>query len=432
MSSRRGRVIASSDAAEHTSDKRFRTAPSTATALTGINALAFDALCQVVLYAPFSARLKAISLVCKRWRAAVLHSIKSISFFPAPADALSKLITLFPSLTDVALPCAVSPSALPRSVQALTVRADALPDESLARAFYATRHPNLTSLCLRSGLADVQPQSPVFNTVRIHSTQITEFSCSQLDSPAVRQLVTSPWPVLRKLSLTFLLVEDVLSFLDVLPALAEFHYNCLPANDVMRLPDRVVRLLRSLFVANGVSAECLARVTELSPTCHISAMQSPPAAFLHDHEARLTRSLSRLDLGARSWQWLARFQALETLVISHGVSTPADMPEPVSLPRLKMVTLGTPMEPWPAGEGILYATLLLRTQPGIQRLRLSLTFGTAFKHAHIQRFLALVRLADSLRLREFDVTAIDIPEVEVPGVQFGWSVLKLNTPGRLF
>lgn len=431
MASKRGHITASS-AADEPGDKRLRVAPFIAPALTGIHAIAFDVLCQVVVYAPFAARLKAVSLVCKRWRAAVLHSIKSVSFFPVLADELSTLIQRFPSLTNVTLPCAVAPSALPRSVQALTLRVDARPDEHLDGLFYAAHFPNLTSLCLRAGLADVPQDPPVLNTVRIHSTQLTELSCNQLDPSEIRALLTCRWPVLRKLSLVFLPEEDVISLLDALPALAELHFSCPQTWDVMRLPDRAVRLLSSLFVLTGFTAECLARLNELCPTCSISALHPPSFAFMRDHEAQFARSLSRMDLGVHSWQWLARFQALETLHITPGDALASAMPEPVSLPRLKVVTLGTPAEPWPADEGILYATLLLRTQPRIQHLGLCLTFGRVARRDYTGRFVALVSLADSLGLRHFDVTAPDIPSFNVPGLQFGWSVLKLNTPASVY
>lgn len=89
-----------------------------------IQTLPSDLLGEVFSYISFSARLKSVSFVCKRWRAAALKSVTRLVLHEhCVEEYVDAVIKLFPSLTalDLRIVPHLCPAALPPSVHWLGV-----------------------------------------------------------------------------------------------------------------------------------------------------------------------------------------------------------------------------------------------------------------------------------------------------------------------
>lgn len=98
--------------------------------------LPFELLLMIFDWVPPRPRLRVVSLVCKRWRMAVLHSITSLH---SPQRA-SNAIKLCSSLTHLELDLAREPlPELPTSLRSLSLpfrRTSGMPSDQLLKAYW--------------------------------------------------------------------------------------------------------------------------------------------------------------------------------------------------------------------------------------------------------------------------------------------------------
>lgn len=74
---------------------------------------------------PLRARLRSVSRVCKRWRAAVLRSVDSFAYTGRSGDNLRAILSLFPALTHLdVLARSESPAVLPATLRSLELLID--------------------------------------------------------------------------------------------------------------------------------------------------------------------------------------------------------------------------------------------------------------------------------------------------------------------
>lgn len=148
MSSKRGQQSASASK----EPKRLRATPAHVPAPATIDSLPRHLLTEVFSYAPPAARLKAVSLVCKRWRTAALHACDTLVW--RSFDRKRPELALLPSLTDLSITHGVlSHATLPASLRKLTLDREALlcasnDAERGVDTFLAHHLPNLTELHL--------------------------------------------------------------------------------------------------------------------------------------------------------------------------------------------------------------------------------------------------------------------------------------------
>lgn len=92
-----------------------------------VDELPIDVIALIAAQAPFLARLRTVSFVCKRWRVACLRSVRrfrlarSIPAEPAHQQELDACVALFPSLTSVKLSGHALVAALPTTLTAISL-----------------------------------------------------------------------------------------------------------------------------------------------------------------------------------------------------------------------------------------------------------------------------------------------------------------------
>src|SRR3569623_617377 len=89
-------------------------------ALSGWALLPGDILSLIFADAPFSARLRALSLVCKRWRTAALRSVKSCECYAFRW----RTFELFPLFEELHFSSSKVYVALPTTLRRLTINLD--------------------------------------------------------------------------------------------------------------------------------------------------------------------------------------------------------------------------------------------------------------------------------------------------------------------
>ena len=115
-----------------------------------IDSLPRHLLTEIFSYAPPAARLKAISLVCKRWHTAALHAYDSLTFDsddPVAGGALASTLARLPSLARLRLNSATPHFILPTSLRELILYYLDLAVVAAQRGvgtFFAQKLPNLT------------------------------------------------------------------------------------------------------------------------------------------------------------------------------------------------------------------------------------------------------------------------------------------------
>lgn len=191
-----------------------------------------DVLVLIFAHAPLSARLRAISRVCKRWRTAVLLSVAA---FACPSIH-SRAIDLFPRLIDLTFRTSTSPAALPPNIRRLAIdfnsfeslvplRADA-PIPPLTHAEFVGAfsskvmnkvaipimtacRASLVSLSFRMYPPDIELSNflaatcfPSLTSLRIYTSRLESATYSAPEATALVQFVAAHAPRLHELLIT--------------------------------------------------------------------------------------------------------------------------------------------------------------------------------------------------------------------------------------
>lgn len=438
MSSKRRQAPAPASASEESKKSRGAETPALPPAIC-IDSLPRHLLTEIFSFAPRAARLKALSLVCKRWHTAALHAYDSLTFgLEDPvyaAGALASTLARFPSLTSLHLLSKLPHFILPTSLRKLTIRAgyNNLATGAATRGlvtFFAQKLPNLSILKLE--YVPFQDQvAPMLRFLTTHCVQITHLGLS-VAGPDKDRLITElaklSWPSLCKLSLNDL---DCVSFVEALPHLKELEvFVRSTAAEFMAGPDRLLTALARLDIEE-LTDDLLTHLRKF-PRLRKLRARPPSEDLWHQHHDLLSRTMV-IALVNMHWEELHRYGQLRWLFINR-TACPA-LPTPVALPHLEGVFIGYEGEDgrFDISTGFLLAHAVLNAQPQIRYLALfvrepkDLTEEAAEEKA--QRMEQLVALALTRNLRSFAIDSDGVSLLALlplPAITYGW--LSVKTP----
>lgn len=389
-------------------------------------------LAEVFAYALHAARLRAISLVCKRWRTAALRAIKSLRFdVTCSSEKMMSALSLLPSVTELVMGCEVPFSALPITLRELSLffcfLNASLAEEARGGTTVLSMHfPNLTALKLE---VLPRPGTPLLSLVRFvqaHSAQITSLS---LDLLVVHEsikcdILALPWPKLRKLTCD----APLLNLWCPSPALVDVNIRNVSPDQFLAVPEEFLTRLTSVTITGNQIAQPVLDRFRRCPALKSLTTQK----FLTDLEC-LNRNidffchfLTGYEGSNINWEWLCQFKALRDLHVSQPCSLP---PASLHLPLLQKVVIGDYTTRFPAIDALVFAMRLLFTCPAIKFVGVTLA-GEAEDIVAPE----LVQCTEELIARsisqsvEYLMVFTRLPlHCEIPqAVQAGW--LKLHLP----
>lgn len=300
---------------------------------------------EIVAYAPFLARLRSISLVCKRWRAAFLRSVRHLRFSNPVLDGqalrgnsqdqgqarLDAALALFPSLTSLQLcdhDLCLSP---PTSLCGLSIYLKDSGGSTLDAYFPRLTRLRVKFAPLRSFTQWVEDQ--LLGLITRHQSTLTELRFNVNCEPTrfVRKLAAAPLPQLRTLSLKGHVVyaDDTVAIEGLLrhaPALTALHVQHSVSNAALcALPASLLAPLVQLrqlesYPANLVEVlKNLPKLRTISPSCDALPYLS--------YYLEIDSEVFALDRGK-----LALHRGL------HVLSVVASVPPPPSMPSMPAYT----------------------------------------------------------------------------------------------
>lgn len=359
----------------HTGLARSRGASSSRTAICAqstapmsINSLPLDVLAEIASYAPLRARLRSLSFINKRWRAAALRSVQELRFADSDRTApliLPLLFGLFPSLTSLDLPFGVAYMTLPTTLRTLRLGAQFTKQavEVAHRGvptFLSTHFPNLTSL-------DLSVDAPLFlksdervtllrRFLATHSTQLIELAVGTVDRMTWSGL---SFPALSTLS--FAIGGNRLNFADF-PYAPQLRIS-FPS--ITQLPPRPLSSLTSIdftfsatlqrrfdSIAQSVFQHpALQRVTWPG---RLSESERVQRTYVSDMQRTFTTRTMDVKW---TWEALVGWRSIETLVMS---VLPDDALSATLFPRLRTVSIGGSGQPLDGRKTVRLAKEILR------------------------------------------------------------------------
>lgn len=339
---------------------------SLTTAAAPINTLPSELLIAIFTYAPHLARLRALALVCKRWRIAVLRSIRSFVwqlFGQGHHDSckdrsLAAVLALLPGLTSLEIKDDACDAVLPVGLRCLKIKP--LPTEFHSISFLSAHLPSLTALHLGSfrGCTDSTVMA-VVDFASAHSSQLLELSLASVPQTLARQ----QWPALRRLVLPHMMHSDSLEVFDHAPCLQELSVE--QTLDVHHsIPDRCLPVLKSIGLLSNILSPCLTRLRSATKLDSMALMMAPSRVVAAEHADFLGRTVKTLTLSSTSEE-LKLFSALRSL---HVMQLPSHVPAVLSqLACLRQVTIGS-LVPLPAVGALTFASSILRQVPQLEVL----------------------------------------------------------------
>lgn len=432
--------------------KRSRAASATSVAPRApIDALPLDLLAVIFAYAPYAARLRAISLVCKRWRTAALRSSKGYVAGIRRGDPRSKMLasalTLFPSLTHLDVRDKIPFFALPTTLRSLSLWPSYLEasveEEARGGTTYLSQHfPNLTVVdsdavgLLYGGRAPTVSLDPLVSFLRAHSTQISKLTVGALHGSIARDVAALPWPKLRKLQCD----AATLSLWSPPPALVELELLLISdGDDFMAVAEHWLPMLTDVYIPSGITKPVvLDRIRRCPALRSLSTDEDLPRDCLERGIGSdlFRRVLDNITIaGAQDWEWVCQFKAVRRLDFRSPLVAP---PTPLALPTLEDVSIGNDADNLASPFATLaFAIQLLRACPTIKFMEVVLSYfedkpEEVDAPALVRQIEELVvqGVAGGLRSLEFSVDAELNFGCEVPrAAQLGWLYITgLPTP----
>lgn len=412
------------------SAERKRSRPA-CDALT-IDALPAEVLAEIFKYAPLSARLKAISLVCGRWRAVALSVYDTIIVHSPLALSVPRLaaaLSLLPCVTSMEISVPVAHFALPSSLRKLSVSntylqiAKEAADGGLS-TFLTQRFPNLTELNVTHVDHDAT-SIDITGFLAAHGDRLASLTLD-VDEDCARLLLkcSSSLRALRQLTFVDPPAHGVDALIRSIPSLQELSLDYLPPSQFLDMPDDCVTALTRLRLGPGPLPACLNRLL-LCPNLKDLTLDYD---FDVDHiyvqfSDLLARTYASVSIAEQRWAWLGQFRRLSTLnlPLHHFHIAPERTP---LLPNLRTVTIGRgdADERLDASTAILMAHCVLNALPQVTRIELFVTVPEVEGLRLSSCLEALVRAATHCHLRELvfyadrSLAAI----VTLPEAKLGW------------
>lgn len=392
-----------------------------------------ELLAEVFAYTPYLARLKALSLVCRRWRRVALQSVSELTFSAAGAAAhltLQAQLALFPSLTALNVASCPAHFALPTSLRTLELsgRYLAAASEAAARrlaTFLSARLPNLTALYLGSVREPHVPHVERF--LAAHSAQLTGLLLAQPSAPLAQAVTRLAWPALRSLQLVDAPAALVGPLIAGAPALDRLFVECSAAEFGRLPPGLCLTSLTTLHITEGLLTD--AARDRIHPLPRLRDFWSSEDALRnadtgdsawHDF---LDKALSFVAIkDGMWWEQLRAYAALRELWVMPMIGLPSDVP----LPGLEHVHIGDAGALFPPQEGLLFAALLLRIYRGVRALTLWLAPADVGYFSDAMLDLAALAAERDVRLLTVHSPRHDpVPPPMPSAVQYGWLQLSV-------
>lgn len=371
-----------------------------------------DVLALIFAYAPTRARLRALSPVCKRWRAAALRSVSSLTFYRHHADTwdLRALHRLLPSLTDLTIA-----EYCPSQYVITLLRRLALDEFVLLRLFddevaaygstlLTATLPSLTSLSLTVSSALVVSaargspftgdDNPIVDLLATHATQLVSltFHC---ECKPIRQAVCTllHFPTLTALNFTSSCAAD----LEIIRQAPLLHSLELKAGDeVLLLPPTMLTSLTRLHSRYRPDPSLMPRLQPRDQLC-----------LLNTRDA---------------WDKLRTMHNVSDLEITPAAPLPTG---PARLPYLRSVRLTDLREGWDVNEAIRLASLLLSWHTATLR-SLSLFMRGALSTRQRKQLSQLVCQAMEQGVRDITIDVNPPATLCITVAEYGWVDVRVG------
>lgn len=355
-----------------------------------------DLLSAIFDFAPHQARLRVLSTVCKRWRAAALRSISI--FTPSERASVKEAVALLPCLRELDLS-----TCLPECIDSFTL--PYLVRLTLTGSFssvFSTRLPHLTALTLFG-----QPTYlPFAGFLRVHSTQLVELSLVGCDN--LTHLTSLEWPALRKLTMAYPVIPDAYTLIERATALKELALET-STSQFVRLSDCYLTSLTSIDCLHEVTSESVKKLVRLTTLRLLN-----PKSVMHLKDVltlppQLQRTVCALMLTEEPWHCLER--SFSQLRVLHYIPVSGFRLPPCSLTLacLSVVDVGVSMYPISARQSLEFATYLLRRQAYLSWLHFTIRAkGEEDAVELIKKLISFVVLSYSVQRLRLQILDTDI------------------------
>lgn len=380
-------------------------------------ALVADVLASIFAFLPLAARLRAVSLTCRRWRALALRSVTALTF---RGTNLPRVLALFPSLASLDLRAHAEYAVLPTTLRSLTVSASVC----LYRAADTRRSALLPHLPLLTSLSiDALNKSVLSRHITALLTQFSpQLTSLEVEGPHALSVLTYPelWPLVATLHIDLTLESNHTVDLSRFPRLTN-----------LALHGRLSQVLSHVPAANLSSITALHTCSNFTPTVATALAALPRLREVWLRESNPTKwgdgRVVACEIVRQVWR-LGPLTNLRRLDVSPHNLPPA-MPS-LHLPSLTCLRLTHSERLWRLERVVRLVRFALDSSPVLSEVHLKLQDI----HDQPEARQEIGALALEMMQRGVTVASIHTPGAEHlepvlrPVVQYGWLRVTLTGP----